>query len=235
MAGGGNFGVVTSFEYRLHEVGPLVHLGLFIWGVQQRAAAHRFCRDFVRRVPEDMGAFIAGLSAPPAPFVPERYHVAPGSVFVDVGFGSAEEHGRMVQQVREELPPLFELVTPIPYTHLQQMFDEGSPWGVHAHEKALDLDELSDGAIDVFTAYLPRKQSLLSFVPVLVLGDARGRVGDEATAGGGSCAAHYAFNIAAVCPTPDLLAADRAWVRAFWQALRPHASGAGSYVNCMAE
>lgn len=180
--GGGNFGVVTSFEYRLHAIGPQVQLGLFFWGVEQGAEALRFCRDFVPRVPQDMGAFIAGLSAPPAPFVPEPYRFAPGYAFIVVGFGSAVEHGRIAQQVRAGMPPLFELVTPIPYTYLQQMFDEAAAWGAHAYEKALYLDDLSDGAIDVFEAYLPRKQSPLSFV----LGGAYGRVSEEATAFGGS-------------------------------------------------
>src|SRR5882762_8950620 len=80
--GGGNFGVVTSFEFRLHEVGPLVHLGLFFWGVEQGTAALRFSRDFLQTVPDDMGTFIAGLSAPPAPFVPEQYHFLPGYALV---------------------------------------------------------------------------------------------------------------------------------------------------------
>src|SRR3712207_4197305 len=76
--GGGNFGVVTSFEYQLHEVGPLVHVGLFFWGVEQGTDALRFVRDFIKTVPEEMGTFIGGQSAPPAPFVPEEHHFKPG-------------------------------------------------------------------------------------------------------------------------------------------------------------
>ena len=233
--GGGNFGVVTSFEYRLHEVGPLVHLGLFFWGADQGGEALRFSRDFVETLPEDMGVLIAGLSAPPAPFVPEQYHFAPGYALLIAGFGSAEEHQHIVQPVREALPPLFDLVTPIPYAQLQQMFDEGNPWGILAYEKALYLDDLTDEAIAVVTTHLPQKSSPLSFMPVFVLGGAYRRVGEDETAFGGSRAARFAFNIAAVCPAPELLEADRAWVRSFWEALRPHASGSGSYVNFMAE
>ncbi len=233
--GGGNFGVVTSFEYRLHDAGPMVHLGLFFWGVDQGDAALRFSRDFVTTLPEDMGALIAGLSAPPAPFVPERYRLAPGYALVVAGFGSAEQHERVVKPIREAQPPLFELVTPIPYTQLQKMFDEGNPWGILAYEKALYLDDLSDQAIAVVTQYLPRKSSPLSFAPVFILGGAHRRVGDDETAFGGSRSARFAFNIAAICPTPELLEADRAWVRSFWEALRPHSRGPGSYVNFMAE
>ncbi len=139
----------------------------------------------------------------------------------------------MIQPIRETVPPLFELVTPIPYAQLQQMFDVGNPWGILGYEKALSLDGLSDGAIAVFTEHLPRKASPLSFVPVFVLGGAYGRIAEDETSFGGSRAARFVFNMAAICPAPELLEADRAWVRSFWEALRPYASGAGSYVNFM--
>jgi hypothetical protein len=140
-----------------------------------------------------------------------------------------------VRPIREAVAPLFELVTPMPYGNLQQMFDEGNPWGILGYEKALYLDDMTDGAIDVITDHLPRKRSPLSFVPIFILNGAYRRVGDDETAFGGSRAARFACNIAAICPTPDLMEADRAWVRSFWEALRPHASGAGSYVNFMSE
>src|SRR5712692_5941240 len=103
--GGGNFGIVTSFEYQLHAVGPLVHLGLFFWGADKGAEALRFSREFIKTLPRDMGVLIAGLSAPPAPFVPEQYRFAPGFALVIVGFGSEQEHQRNVQTIRESLPP----------------------------------------------------------------------------------------------------------------------------------
>ena len=131
--------------------------------------------------------------------------------------------------------PLFELVTPIPYAELQKMFDEGNAWGLHAYEKALYLDALTDDVIAIFADHLPRKASPLSFVPVFPLGGAYARVDDDATAFGGSRAARFAFNISAICPAPELLPGERAWVRSFWEALLPHASGSGSYVNFMAE
>ncbi len=233
--GGGNFGVVTSFEYRLHQAGPLVHLGLFFWGVDKGKEALRFSRDFIKTLPENMGTLIAGLSAPPAPFVPSQHHFTPGYALLVVGFGSAEEHARIVKPIREALPPLFELVTPMPYTQLQRMFDEANPWGILAYEKALYLDDLTDDAIAVFTEHLPRKKSPLSFVPVFVLDGAYRKVGEDDSAFGGSRQALFGFNIAAICPAPDLLQADRAWVRAFWEALRPYANSSGSYVNFMAE
>jgi FAD/FMN-containing dehydrogenase len=126
-------------------------------------------------------------------------------------------------------------VTPIPYAELQKMFDEGNAWGTYAYEKALYLDELSEEVIAIFADHVPRKASPLSFVPVFPLDGAYADVGEDDTAFGGSRSARFVFNIAAICPVPELLEADRAWVRGFWDALRPHASGAGSYVNFMTD
>jgi FAD/FMN-containing dehydrogenase len=233
--GGGNFGVVTEFEFALHEVGPLVNLALFFWPPEQGVDALRFSRDFVTRLPDGVGALIAGLSAPPAPFVPEAVRLTPGFALAVASWGSPEEHAALVAPVRDALPPLFELVTPIPYGALQKMFDEGNAWGMHAYEKALYLDDLSDEVIDLFADLLPRKASPLSFVPVFPLDGAYAAVGDDDTAFGGSRSARWAFNISAVAPVSELLVADQAWVRTFWEALRPNASGAGSYVNFMAD
>ena len=233
--GGGNFGVVTSFEYRLHQVGPLVNLGLLFWPIDQSVEALRLCARVGAMVPEDMGVFIGGLNLPPAPFVPEHLHLAPGVAVIVVGYGSAEEHAAAVAPIREVLAPTVELITPMPYTALQQMFDEGAPWGILGYEKALYLDDLSEAVIAVIAEHLPRKASPMSFMPVFSLGGAYGRAVDDATAFGGSRSAKYALNIAAIAPTPELCKADRAWVLAFWEALRPHATNSGSYVNFMSE
>jgi hypothetical protein len=233
--GGGNFGVVTEFEFALQKVGPLVQLGVLFWGADQGVEALTLARDTVAGLPEGVGALIAGLSAPPAPFVPPEHQGAPGFALLICSWGTPEEHAEIVAPVREALAPLWELVTPIPYTELQKMFDEGNAWGMHAYEKALYLDELSDAVIAIFAEWVPRKASPLTFVPVFPLDGAYAAVGDGETAFGGSRSARFCFNIAAVAPVPELLEADRAWVRSFWEALRPHSSGAGSYVNFMTD
>jgi hypothetical protein len=229
--GGGNFGVVTEFEFVLHEVGPLVNLGLFFWSIDAGADALRHIRACVAALPADTGVQLIGLNAPPAPFVPDQFHFAPGYGLAVVGWDSAEAHAALVDPIRQGLAPLFELVTPIPYTALQQMLDDSAPWGILAYEKACYLDELTDGAIDVIAEYLPRKASPMSILPVFPLGGAYGEVDDNDTAFGGSRASNWLVNIAASATDHDLLATDREWVRAFWEALQPFASGAGGYVN----
>jgi len=233
--GGGNFGVVTEFEFALHEVGPEVHLGLFFWGVQQGVDALRFVRDYTASVPPGTGVQLIGLNAPPAPFVPEEFHLAPGYAVAVVGWGSAEEHAALVQPIRDTLPPLFEFITPLPYTFLQQMLDDSAPWGILGYEKALYLDDLGDGAIDVVAERFPAKSSPMSIMPVFPLGGAYHEVADDATAWGGSRAVKWVFNIAAIAPTPDLLEADRTWVRSMFDALQPFAAGVGTYVNFMSD
>jgi FAD/FMN-containing dehydrogenase len=233
--GGGNFGVVTSFEFGLTPVGPLVHLALFMYAPDRGGDVFRFAREYVKDLPDQCGVFLAGLSAPPEPFVPEEHQLAPVYAFAIVGLGDAETHARLIEPVREALPPLIELVTPIPYTALQQMFNGSAPWGILAYEKAVYLEELSDAAIDVILQHQPKKAFPLSFLPIFVLGGAYSRAVDDATAFGGSRSVSYVVNISAAAPTRELYEADRAWVRTFWSALMPHAVGVGSYVNFMTE
>ncbi len=232
--GGGNFGVVTEFEFALIESSPMVNLGLFFWTPENARDALRFANEFIPRLPDEYGAFIAGLSAPPAPFVPEQYQGRPGFAVLVVNWGSADEHARTVEPLRE-LSPQFELVTPMPHVALQQMFDDSAPWGVQAYEKALYLDELSDEVIDVLIEALPRKASPMTFIPTFPHGGAYTRGGQNDTAFGGPRTAKWTLNLAALAANPDLLDTDRVWVRQLWDTLRPHAAGSGSYVNFIAD
>jgi FAD/FMN-containing dehydrogenase len=233
--GGGNFGVVTSFEFRLHEVGPRVQFGLFFWGLDQGAEVLRLAQDVIATLPRDVNALIAGLNAPPAPFVPEQHRLQPGYALLVPGFGSAEEHAAVADRIRGALPPLFELVTVMPYVALQQLLDEGNAWGFLSYEKGLYLQEFSAEAIAVVTDHVPRKNSPLSVLLVYRLDSAYSEVGDDETAFGGGRSPRFAVFIVGMAPTEELLAAERDWVRSFWGELRPYAMGIGSYVNGMAE
>ena len=233
--GGGNFGVVTTFEFALHPVGPMVNLGLFFWGLDRGAEALEFSRGFIPTLPPDATGFIAvALSAPPAPFVPEQHRGSPGHALLVVGFGSPQEHAAIVAPVRQAAP-LFELVTPIPYVALQQMFNDSATWGTFAYEKSLYLDELSDAAVAVIGEHAGRKNSPVSFCPTFSLDGAYRAHADDDSAFGGSREAGYLFNIAGHVPSPAMYDAERAWVRSFWEAMRPHASGTGGYVNFMTD
>jgi FAD/FMN-containing dehydrogenase len=233
--GGGNFGVVTEFEFALHPVGPMVQLGLFLFSPDQGRELFQFARDYVRDLPDECGVFLAGLSAPPAPFVPPELHLTPAFALLVVGLGDASSHARLLAPIRQSLQPTVELVTPIPYTGLQQMFDESAPWGMYSYEKAVYLDELADGAIDVILEHQARKMSPLSFVPIFVMGGAYRNADPGGTAFGGARNIGYVINISATTPSETELPAEREWVRNYWSALVEHAVGVGSYVNFMTE
>ncbi|WP_406049043.1 FAD-binding oxidoreductase [Kribbella sp. NBC_00889] len=233
--GGGNFGVVTEFEFRLHEAGPMVQLGMIFFGLDQGAEALRMARDVIPSLPRDLNVVIACLNAPPAPFVPPEHHFKPGYALVVVGFGSPQQHAEALERIRTALPPLFEFASPMPYVALQQMLDEANDWGRYNYEKGIYLDALTDGAIDAITEQVPRKTSPMSVVLFYHLDGAYLEADDDATAFGGGRTERYAVFSIAICPEPSMFDAERAWVRGLWDAMLPHASTIGGYVNGMTD
>ena len=135
--GGGNFGVVTEFEFQLHPVG-LARLGLFFWDADDGQAALTLAQQVTADLPPRMGALIFGGNAPPAPFVPEEHHFRPGYGLMVAAFGADAEHARLAGQIRSALPPLVEFLTPIPYT--------GATAG-HRRVRALGHPGLPEGAV----------------------------------------------------------------------------------------
>jgi FAD/FMN-containing dehydrogenase len=233
--GGGNFGVVTAFEFQAHKVGPLVQFGLFFWGLDRGAEVLRLVQDVVDSLPREVTTITLGLSAPPAPFVPAEYHFQPGYALFLVGFGSAEEHAALAERIRGKLPPLFEFVTPMPYVALQQLLDDGGTWGLFEYEKGIQIAHISDEAIEAITTHLPQRTSPTSNLVFYPLTGAYTEVDDDATAFGGGRSPRLDVVINAVATNPEALAAERAWVRSFWSALKPHAISVGGYVNEMTE
>jgi FAD/FMN-containing dehydrogenase len=233
--GGGNFGVVTTFEFALHQVNPVVHMGWFLWGATDSMGALRFIREFLSSLPDDMGVVIAAGSVPEVPFVPVEHHGSPGISLVLVSFDSADQLDAVATQVRGACAPLCDFLTPIPYVELQKMGDEAQAWGSFAYEKGLYLDELSDETIAVMVEHLTQEHSLDARISIFPLGVVYGQVGDEDTAFGGSRSAAFMVSIETTCPTRAILNSDRDWVRACWDDLVRHSTNVGSYVNFMAE
>jgi FAD/FMN-containing dehydrogenase len=232
--GGGNFGVVTEFEFRLHEVGPTVQFGLFFWEQDRSREALRLMREVIADLPRSLNAMpAAALTAPPAPFVPVEHHNELGCALLLVGFGDPDEHQQAVDRIRAALPPLFDLVTPMAYVALQQLLDEANAWGSHGYDKGAYIEDLTDEVIEILGDYAPRKSSPLSVLLFYRLDEAYCEVGEDDTAFGGGRTPRYMGFFIGLCPTPDLLPAEREWVRSLWDALRPHMMGAGTYVNAL--
>jgi hypothetical protein len=201
---------------------------------QDAAEPLAFAREYLFQLPPGMGALVAGISAPPEPFVPAEHHGVPGITILVAGWGSPEEHAAVVEPLRGR-GALFELVTPIPYVALQQMLDPTGPWGIRAYDQALNLDELSDEAIQVIVEQLPRKRFPLSFAPMFPLIGRFRDIPDDATAFGRPRSRRWAVSMVRPAPDEETFAAERRWVRDFWSALRPFAPDDGAYVNFEAD
>jgi hypothetical protein len=231
--GGGNFGVVTELEFRLHDVDPVVQFGLFFWDVAEGGQALRLMRDIIVDLPRSLTALPAVLTTPPAPFVPPEHHNKLGYTLVLVGFGDGAGHQKTLEHVRNTLPPLFEYVTPMPYVALQQMLDDANAWGLYGYDKGGYFEDLSDEMIDVFSRHVPKTKSPLSVVFFYRLDGAYSEVGDDDTAFGGGRNPRYMGFFIGLSPTPELLPGEQEWVRSMWNDLKPYMIGTTAYVNAL--
>ena len=232
--GGGNFGIVTEFEFALHEVGPMVHFAMLFWSLDDGPAMLRQARDVIDQLPDDVNLMVGGLNAPPAPFVPEQHQLQPGYVALVVGTGSPESHAEVVAGLRADVPPLFDFATPMPYVELQKMLDDANAWGLYCYDKGCYVDTLSDEVIDVVTTFVPKKVSPLSLVLFYRLDAAFSRVPEAATAFSGGRSARFGVFMIGVCPVAEMLPLEREWVRAMAESLGPLASD-GVYVNAVTD
>ena len=234
--GGGNFGVVTEFEYRLHEVGPMIQFAFLFWEEERGAEALRVIQEAVPELPRSCNILLAALNAPPAPFVPAEHSFKAGFAALITGFGNPGEHAEAVDRLRQALPPLFDAVTPMPYTALQQIFDQANCWGQYYYEKSTRLPELSGGAIEALTSYLPRRRSPMSLMIGYYLAGAYCEADPDATAFGGTRDPQWVLWPIAIAADAEGLAPDRdGWCRGLVDALLPFAFDAGTYVNGLME
>ncbi|HEY7618365.1 MAG TPA: FAD-binding oxidoreductase, partial [Solirubrobacteraceae bacterium] len=232
--GGGNFGVVTSFEYRLHEVGPTVLAGPIYYDLDDGSEVLRFYRDYVAEAPDELTTIVNLRHVPPLAFLPAEIHGRP-AVAVIVCYAGSPEHGEEVlAPLRHFGSPLFDAVAPRPYVELQQLFDAGLPHGWHYYWKSWELPPLRDEAIDVLVEQAARITNPRSYIIVFHLGGAVARVGEQDTAYAQRDAAHN-VNINAVwLPEDPDPAPHIAWARDTFAALEPFGTGR-AYVNFLAD
>jgi FAD/FMN-containing dehydrogenase len=225
--GGGNFGVVTAFRYRLHEVGPTVLAGPVLFPAADAGDLLRFYRDFVERAPDELTTVVNLRDAPPLPFIPEHLHGVPVISVVVCWAGPIERGERVLAPLRRHGHPLLDLIAPKPYLAHQGTFDATVPHGLHYYWRSEYLRALDDQAVDTLVEHAWTSRSPRSYTIVFQLGGAVRRVPDETTAFSGR-AAGFAVNVNAVA-LPDDDAEQVAWARGFGEALRP--LSAGVYMN----
>lgn len=231
--GGGNFGVVTSFEYRLHPLESVVLGGLVLHPVAKTRELLHFYRDFAASAPDELTTMVVSITAPPAHFIPEPLRGTPVVGIAVCYAGRPEDGTQAVRPLKEFGPPPVDLIGPIPYVALQGMFDEGAPAGLQNYWKAEYLRDLGDEVIDRFVAHTVDVLSPLTQVHINHLGGAVSRVPQGDTAFG-----HREFpfilNIVSMWTDPSESEKQIRWTREFYNDIQP-VSGGGVYVNFLGE
>ena len=180
--GGGNFGIVTSFEYQLHLVGPVILGGLIVYRAEDGPALLRFYRDFVKDAPDELTTLFVYLTAPPLPFLPKEVHGKHLVAIVLCYCGKVEDGQRVLAPLRKFGKPIADLIQPLPYAALQNMLDEAAPAGMQNYWKSAYISGLHDEVIDLVLAYGDKITSPFSAIHLHQLGGAMQRIGDDATA-----------------------------------------------------
>jgi FAD/FMN-containing dehydrogenase len=230
--GGGNFGVVTAFEFRLHPVGPTVLAGPILWDATDAREVVRFYRDFIRNAPDQLGTVVRFGTAPPLAVIPEDLHWRPVVLIGTCYAGPTEDGEQVLRPLRAHRAPLLDLVGPTQYVGFQGALDSTVPHGWHYYWKSNHLPELRDDLIDVITEHAFRCSSPRSYVAMFHLQGAVSRVAGGATAFGNRQASHAVTLDGVWRPGEDFGERDTAWARQFFAALGPYR--AGVYVNFLA-
>ena len=230
--GGGNFGVVTSFRFALHPVGPTVMAGPVFWAADDTADVLRFYRDFAAEAPDELGSVVRLGTVPPLPVIPEHLHWRPAVSVACCYAGALEDGERPVRALRRSGTPLVDLLSPTPYAVFQGGLDDTVPHGWHYYWKATSLPELSDDVITVIADHAFDAGSPLSYAAMFHLGGSVARVPHDGTAYAGRDVAHHIVIDAVWLPdeSGERAAAEAGWARRFLEALQPHRAG-GVYVN----
>jgi FAD/FMN-containing dehydrogenase len=230
--GGGNFGIVTEFEFRLNPLGPEVVAGPVIWAMDESPQVLRFYRDWITDVPDELTTIVVHRKAPPLPTLPPELHGRSIVAVTCCYAGPVEEGEEVVQPLKDFGRPLADLCVRKPFVAHQAMFDVSFPKGWWYYFRSCDVAELSDEVIDITAEHALRISSPLTAFPIFHLGGAVSRVGDEETAFGPRRAGHV-FNINATMQTSAGFDEEREWARTFWTALTPYHRSV--YVNFLME
>ena len=229
--GGGNFGIVTSFEYRLHPVGPIVLAGGGFYTADRAADLLRFYREWAPSLPDELTTMFAFLTAPPEPFIPPPLVGQPLVAVVVCYAGPIQTGQQVVASLRAFAAPAVDLIGPIPYTALQGMFDASAPRGIRSYWKTAHLDDLSDQVISTLLEFTDQMGELSPFAAVHIhhVEGAVARVSTD-DAAFGRRTARFVLNLPVSWPDPGQDDAHIQWVRAAYEAIQPLAS-TGAFLN----
>jgi len=228
--GGGNFGVVTSFLFKLHPI-HMDYAGPMLWPLEQATEVMQWYREFITQAPDDIYGFFLFLVVPPGPPFPEHLHNKNMCGVVWCYTGPVEQAETTFKPIRSFGPPALDLVGPMPHPQLQSMFDELYPPGLQWYWRADFFNELSDEAIALHVKYGSEIPTMHSSMHLYPINGAAHRIGKTDTAWSYRDAT-WAQVIVGVDPDPTNNEQIIAWTKEYWDALHPHSAG-GAYVNFM--
>jgi FAD/FMN-containing dehydrogenase len=230
--GGGNFGVVTSFLFRLHPV-AMVSAGPTFWPLDQTPQVMKAYREFIAQAPEDVSGFLAFMNVPPVPLFPANLHNQKVCAVIWCSTAAPEKAEKATAPMRNVGKPLLDHVGPVPFPALQSLFDPLLPPGLQMYWRADFHKEISDASIPVHQKYAERIPPGLSLTHLYPINGAVHRVGSRDTA--------FKFRdclmagvIVGIDPDPKNKEAITNWTKEYFDALHPYSAG-GAYVNFMME
>jgi FAD/FMN-containing dehydrogenase len=226
--GGGNFGIVTEFEFRINPVGPIVLAGPIFWPMSESANVLRFYREWIAEAPDELMTIVVHRKAPSVPFVPRDLRGELVVAVVSCYAGSVDDGERVLRPLRKFGSPVLDLCEPKPFLAHQGMFDPSYPHGWSYYMRACDVAELTDEVIDITVDHSLRIGSPLTAFPIWQRGGAAARV-DEQDAAFHGRAAGYSFNIAGATESAEGLRRGTGVGSRLLAALAPHHTSV--YVN----
>lgn len=229
--GGGNFGVVTSFEFQLHPL-SMVYGGPMFWPMDRAAEVLAIWRDFILEAPEDINGWFAFLTVPPSPLFPEEFRLKKMCAIVWCDTSPLKEAEKNFATIRKKFgKPAIGLTRSLPWPTLQTFFDPLLPPGLQWYWKADFFKDLNSQAIDLHTKYGAQLPTILSTMHIYPINGAAQRIGKNDTAFNFRDA-NFAEVIAGIDADPNNNAKMIAWAREYWNALHPFSAG-GAYINMM--
>ena len=230
--GGGNFGVVTDFRFRVHPLGPQVMAGATFWRIEQAVPVLRRYRDWLADCPDELMTLVAQRLAPPLPAVPPDLVGRPVIAVLACYAGDVDDGERVLRPMREFGSPVLDLFGVKPFVAHQQMLNPSFRHGCWYYVRSCDVADLSDPVIDIVAEYGRRISSPLSSIALWQMGGAVARIAEDKTAFSGR-GAGFTFNINGNTEAADGFDEQRQWARDYWSALAPFHTGV--YVNFLME
>ncbi len=231
--GGGNFGIVTQFEFELHSVGPTVYAGPIFYSADADGDLLRLFREWAPGASDDVTAVIDLTTAPPLPVIPEAWHGKKVAAFIATSAGPVEEGNGHVSEFRDVAEPVADLLGPMPYTVIQTLIDPLWTKGTHAYFKATNLARLDDELIDRLSELHLQAPGPQCEIHVHQMGGAVARVGDGDTAFA-ERSMPYVLNAVTGWHDPDAADAHINWARAVIEAASEASTGR-AYVNFLGD